>query len=122
MVELDTETIVEGGVTLVQATVTNTRGTSQAVRLENQLEGLSWPPRRAGIEPPEWDGDYWEGTVQPGERRGLGYASPAEPIDQPLTVVDVRRATSADRRRDSRAVLRDLDGWRPPRELLTDRR
>ncbi|CCQ32355.1 DUF7857 domain-containing protein [Halorhabdus tiamatea] len=121
MVELDTETIVEGGVTFVQATVTNTRGTSQAVRLENRLEGPPWPPRRAGIETPEWDGDYWEGTVQPGERRGLGYASPAEPIDQPLTVVDVRRVTSADRR-DTSAVLRDLDGWRPPRALLADRR
>ena len=75
---------------------------------------------RAGIEPAEWDGQDWEGVFQPGERRGLGYASPAEPVDHPLRVVDVRRARSGDRATDAGAVLRDLAAWRPPRDLLTE--
>lgn len=122
MVELDANTIVESGVTFVQATVTNTRGTRQVIAIESHLDGPVWSPNHGRRVVVEWDGDRWEGVLQPGERRGVGFATPAVPIDQPVTVANVRRATSEDLGTDPRAVLRDLDEWRPPRAVLGNQR
>jgi len=122
MVELNANTIVEEGVTFVQATVTNTRGTTQVIRLESCLDGPTWSPNQGQRAAVEWEGDRWEAMLQPGERRGVGFASPAAPVDPPLTVVDVRRAGPDDRGKGPEAVLRDLEEWRPPREIVRDSR
>ncbi|WEL17703.1 Uncharacterized protein SVXHr_1535 [Halorhabdus sp. SVX81] len=121
MVELNADTTVEQGVTFVQATVTNTRGTAQVIRLASQLAGPTWHPQYGTVSAPQWDGDRWESALQPGESRGVGFASPTTPSDPPIAVVDIRRATPADFENDAGAVLRDLDEWRPPRDIVRNR-
>lgn len=121
MVELDTSVERTDGVTFVRATVKNTRGTAQRVRVESRLDGPTWPPRRDGFTAPEWDGDCWEKGMLPGRSHGLGFASPAEPVDPPLEVVTVERV-DPENLRTVEEVLADLDDPVPPREILGGRR
>lgn len=121
MVEVDATTERTAGVTLVRASVENTQTTPQRVRLRNLLDGPTWSPRAGDVPAPEWDGDAWETVLRPGERRGLGFATPADPADPPVEVVSETRAT-ADRERRPGSVLATLDGWAPPRRVVVDRR
>ncbi|MFC4541096.1 hypothetical protein ACFO5R_04025 [Halosolutus amylolyticus] len=118
MVEVDWETDRREGVTFVTATVTNTQTTPQRVRLESRLDGPTWPPRRDGVTAPEWRDDVWEATVEPGHRRGVGFASPAAPTDPPVEIVDVARE-SDDTERTADEVLATLDEWAPTSDVLT---
>lgn len=79
MVEVETAYERRVGVTLVRATVTNTRTTPQFVRLRSTLDGPTWPPGRGRVGALEWNGDTWEGVVEPGQCRGVGFATPATP-------------------------------------------
>lgn len=117
MVEVDASVEHTDGVTLVRATVTNTRGTPQMVRLESRLDGPIWPPRDGGFTAPEWDGDRWERGLTPGESVGLGFASPADPVEPPLEIVDVER-TPPEEFRTAADVLAELDDALPPRDIL----
>lgn len=117
MVDLDTSVERTDGVTLVRATVTNTRGTAQLVRVESALDGPTWPPRHEGFTAPEWEGDCWAKRIRPGECHGLGFASPAEPVDPPLEVVTVERI-DPESLRTVDEVLAELDDPLPPRETL----
>jgi hypothetical protein len=120
---VDVEASVErtDGVTFVRATVSNTRGTAQIVRLESRLDGPTWPPRRGETTAPEWDGDCWEDRILPGRCRGIGFASPAEPVDPPVELVDVERAP-ADEYETAAQVLASLDDPRPPRDVVEGER
>lgn len=121
MVELDTSVERTDGVTLVRATVTNTRGTPQMVRVESQLDGPTWPPRREGFTAPEWDGNCWERGIMPGQCLGFGFASPAEPVDPPLEIVEVER-TPPEAFQTVDHVLADLDDALPPRDIIGEQR
>lgn len=106
-----------GGVTFVTATVRNTLRTAQRVRLRSTLDGPVWPPSRATATATDWDGPVWAGTVEPGGQRGLGFASPAPPVESPLTIVGARRATD-DERGAAGKTLAALDDWAPPASVL----
>lgn len=120
-VVLETETERREGVTLVSATVENALTTTQVVRLEHRLDGPVWPPAERGITEPEWEGETWRMTLPPGRSRGLGFASPADPVDPPLVVETARRATAADDGRPPGSVLAELDDWKPPRSVVERR-
>jgi hypothetical protein len=117
-VDLAYETERQGGVTFVSATVTNPMTTPQVVRLQNRLDGPVWPPREGRTTAPAWDDGTWRATLAPGETRGLGYASPAEPVEEPLAVRSVQRAASGGARQDPSTVLAGLDDWMPPRTAV----
>lgn len=118
MVAVDAECERRNGVTFVRATVTNGRATPQTVCVQSTLEGPVWPPRHGSVIAPEWEERRWTGTVRPGRTRGIGFASPATPLEDPLEIVDVRRGDASDDR-SSRAVLADLEEWSPPRDVLS---
>jgi hypothetical protein len=84
-----------GGVTLVTATLENDGPDSRRVRIESELDGPVWAPRREGVPAAGWDPEA--GTVavtlSPGERTGIGFATPAAPADPPVSIVDAERAT-----------------------------
>ncbi|MCL9812894.1 hypothetical protein [Natranaeroarchaeum aerophilus] len=107
-----------GGVTTVRVILTNDRSTPQTVRLRSELDGPVWPPQRNGVVDAHWTDGVWEATIQPGRNRGVGFASPAPPVDPPVSVVATERhdADAPDRSPD--AVLADLDDWRPTSEVL----
>lgn len=84
-----------GGVTFVEATLENDAPDARRVRVESELDGPVWPPRREGVPAAGWDPD--DGTVavtlSPGECAGLGFASPADPVDPPVSVAGTERAS-----------------------------
>ena len=67
------------GATLVSAIVANPHDEPARYRLENELDGPVWPPRRRGHPVAGWDESGYEGVLGPGERDSLGYAVPAQP-------------------------------------------
>lgn len=121
MVALDSTADRIADVTVVRVLCTNTRSTPQRIRLENALEGPTWPPRRDGIVDPRWNGDCWEGVVHPGRTVGIGFATPTPP-EPPLVAVvssdrvDPDAATGIESTADDR--LAELDGWRPTAAVL----
>lgn len=106
-----------GGVTFVQVKLTNTQRTPQRICFESQLEGPTWPPRDGSVTAPEWNGDQWEGAIPPGVTRGVGFASPAPPVDPPIRVLQAERAASDEAISDAE-VIADLPEWSPPSELM----
>lgn len=119
MIEVDWETRrdVQAGVTFVTATVRNTQTTPQRVRLESQLDGPTWPPRRNGVTAPAWTDRCWEATIDPGRTRGIGFASPAVPTEPAIELLEQSRA--ADDEGCPTDVLAGLDEWEPPSDVLT---
>ncbi|OLZ40012.1 hypothetical protein A6E15_03020 [Natrinema saccharevitans] len=111
MIDLDWETDRIDGVTLVSATIEIAATTPQRVRLESRLEGPVWPPTD-GDRPAAWTDAAWEGVIDPDRRHGIGFASPASPVEPPLAVTDHRRVSS-DRSPRPAAVLASLTGWKP---------
>lgn len=130
MVEVDANYDRRAGVTLVRATVRNTRTTAQLVRLRSALDGPTWPPRHRGVTTPEWTSDTWEGIVEPNQCRGVGFASPAAPVEQDpnaesdshtdslVDVVTVERAP-VEPQDTTREVLAELEEWSPPLEVFS---
>jgi len=121
----DCETVRRNGVTFVRATVTNERGTPQLVRLANRLEGPVWPPRLGDVTAPEWTDGTWEARLEPGQTVGVGYATPAPPLDdeaEDAVEVVSRRRADADQASDPEEVLASLDEWSPPSDALSSRR
>ncbi|TYT63219.1 DUF7857 domain-containing protein [Natrialba swarupiae] len=117
MVELETETDRRDGVTLVRGLVTNTRTTRQLIRLSSRLDGPTWPPRRDGARPAEWTDGCWEGVVEPGRRRGFGFATPTEPTAEPVKLVTARRPDDGERQVPE-AVLAGLEDHAPSRRTV----
>lgn len=106
----------EGGITLVEAVIEGTTPTgSTTVALESRLSGPVWPPRSEGVPIAGWDGTRYETTVE--SRVAVGFASPAEPCDPPVELVESAPATAMDESADADAadVLRALGDPTPPR-------
>ena len=117
MVEVTTDTERREYVTYVRAICTNTRTTPQTIRLESHLDGPIWLPRYHGLDDPAWHENIWEGTVAAGRSRGIGFASPADPVDPPVTLLETRRATDTDTITPA-ARLCALDDWSPTTDVL----
>ena len=117
MVEVETNAERTRGVTRIAVVVTNTQSTPQTVRLRSLLDGPVWPPRRDGVVDPRWNDGVWETTVRPDRSRGIGFASPAPPVDPAVEVVSSDRRVAVDDRTPE-TVLASLDDWRPTNEVL----
>lgn len=120
MVEVDTTVERRCGVTFVAAKVRNTRSTPQRVRVASTLDGPVWPPNDAESQSPEWVDGTWQSTILPGQTRGMGFASPAEPTESPASIVSVSRATGETTDESDEDVLAELDDWSPPSDILLD--
>jgi hypothetical protein len=122
-----TETHRRNGVTLVAVRVEHDGGGTageadergaqpQRVRLANECAGPVWPPREDGLPAPGWDDGGWEGVLAPDEVRPLGYATPGEPSEPPVTVAWTERA--ADGPPDAREAVAEFGDPRPPRDAV----
>lgn len=132
MLDLDCRVQGAGDVTLVGAVVESSAPTPRRVRVESTLDGPIWPPRRDGVPERGWDDEGFEGVVPADGRLAFGFATPAEPTDPPLYVVDHERAsneaTAGKQRRPTvsipeatpAGVLRALGPARPPRDVVPD--
>ncbi|MFB6180056.1 MAG: hypothetical protein ABEI77_10065 [Halorientalis sp.] len=130
MVSLACTTSREDDVTLVTARIENP-DRPRRVRVENQLDGPVWPPRREGVPAAGWTDDGFECLLAADETRAVGYASPAPPADPPLLVVETEPVDpdaieeSADTgtalpsvESSPTAVIRELGSPCPPRDAV----
>lgn len=112
MVNITTDIKRRQGVTLVRATVTNTKSTTQTVTVESQVDGETWLPKRNGTVVPQWTDETWSAVLQPGESRGLGFVTPGDPTDTPVDIVSVSRSEPADMGNEQ--IIASLEEWSPP--------
>lgn len=126
MVPVETETTTLEGVTFVRALVTNTRTTPQVVRLESTLPGPVWPPQNGREDAAEWDGAAWEGIVDAGRCRGVGFATPAEQADADdeaaMRLVSTSRASPDRLEGTADETLSKLDEWVPTNDVVSGER
>lgn len=114
-------------VTLVEVVVTND-GPPRRIRISNELDGPVWPPRTGGIPATGWSKHGYEGLVE--NRRIVGYATPAPPVDPPVSVewleeggTDEQRSChptvpSIEPEPTPNSVCRTLSDPRPPRDAV----
>jgi hypothetical protein len=114
-VQLETEFDRRRGVTLVAARVVNDGDHARRVRVADEC-GSVRPPREDGVPLPGWDDGGWEGVVDAGETRALGYATPARPTDPPVAFAWTERA--ADGEPTTAETFADLGDPRPPRDAV----
>ncbi|WP_327050569.1 DUF7857 domain-containing protein [Halomicrococcus gelatinilyticus] len=129
-----------GTVTLVELVVANPGETAIRVRIGNRLDGPVWPPRTDGVPEAGWDDGGFEGVVDGGDRRSLGYASPGDSDGPPVEVVWTERAgtppedrassdmpggagldpedVAIDTEPTARGAIRTLDDPRPPGDAV----
>lgn len=133
-------TVALDGVTLVSAIVENPHEEAARYRLENELDGPIWPPRRRGIPERGWDESGYESVLGVGERESIGYAVPAPPADPVARIAWTEPADSLDGLGDRNSAtgreatsipsidpagdvagsaLRSFGDPRPPRSVLT---
>ena len=113
---LETETHRRGGVTLVAVRVTNDGDQPQRVRVANRSDGTVWPPRQRGLPEPGWDDGGWEGVLDAGATRALGYATAAPPADPPVEFAWTER--SADGEPTTTEAFAEFGDPRPPRDVV----
>lgn len=113
MVTLDWQQTRRNGTTLVEVLVRSDITTG--VRIESILTPV-WPPRRQGVPVAGWDGNRFEGKIEAGEWLVLGYATPAEPTEQPATVEAIDSDTSIEH--SPRSLVRALGEAKPPRDAV----
>lgn len=118
MTIISTSTKHRHGVTLVRATVTNTKATSQTVTVQTQVEGPTWIPRHNGLSASAWTGNRWSAVLRPGESRGLGFVTPGDPTDSPVEIVSTARSTLTET--NTEQVISSLEAWSPPTPTLTE--
>lgn len=117
MPAVTTSTERRDGVTYVRAVVENDRSTRQRIRCVARVDGsIRTPPSPDGVDG-AWDGDTWTGVLAPGERRGFGFATPAEP-DPPIVAVASSSRRSAESPSRTHRVLERLEDPRPPGRVL----
>lgn len=113
-----------GDVTLVAVRATNTADRPKRVRVANRLDGPVWPPRVGGRPAAGWDDGGYEGVLDAGETRALGYATPAPAVDGEDAVevawVEDAPGCPTDDQPSPGAVVETLGDPRPPRDALPD--
>lgn len=129
MVSLACTASREESVTLVTGSLSNP-DRPRRIRLENCLDGPVWPPRRRGVPAAGWTDDGVEWTLDAGETRALGYATPAPPADPPMVVAEAEpvepdasadfepRVAVPDVEDSVDGVLRTLGSPLPPRDAV----
>lgn len=120
MVEMSSSTKRQNGVTLVRATVRNTKTTTQRVSARSRVDGPTWLPEHNGVPSPEWTKETWTAVLDPGEVRGFGFATPAEPTDTPVEIVSVSRSEETEP--DNEDIIASLEDWSPPNTTTTEKR
>lgn len=118
MATLDWDLDTAGDVTLVHVAVRS--DVTRAVRIENELSGPVWPPRTQGQPLPGWDEDGYVGTVDPESPLLLGYATPAEPADPPVSLAEDTISETVDEEPTPAALVRVLGEAGPPREAVPE--
>lgn len=110
----------ETDVSLIRCRLHNDAAVPRRVRLRSRSDGPVLPPRRGGVPEPGWDADGATVRLGPGERRALGFATPAPAVDPPVEMdVTDPDATDGDGRSPSAtAAARDLGSYRPPRDAI----
>jgi hypothetical protein len=120
MVSIDTNTRVIDGVTLVTVHLTGD-GVARRIRLVHRLDGAVWPPRREGEPEPGWDERGYEGVVPAEGLLALGYATPAPPEQDPVSVeaaTPVRSDADSSTIDEPAGVLQRLGDPLPPRDAV----
>jgi hypothetical protein len=121
-----------GDASLVRCRVRNDGAVSRRVRIDSRFDAPVLPPRRAGVPEGEWDAGGVTLRIDPGERRGVGFAAPATPVDPPVEIGSVEPVDPDECARgeqgpgDDRGIaesaatdaLRGLGDHRPPRAAV----
>ncbi|MGB9964559.1 hypothetical protein [Halobacterium hubeiense] len=115
--DLETTAHRRRGVTLVAVRATNDGEHARRVRVANRCDGPVWPPREQGVPAPGWDDGGWEGVVDAGDAKPLGYATPAPPAEPPAEVAWTERA--AETEPTPAEALADLGDPRPPADAVS---
>ena len=117
------------GVCFVACRVRNDADVPRRVRIDSRLNGPVLPPRRSGVPEAGWDRDGVTLRLESRETRGVGFASPATPVDPPATVVgvdtldavdppDATDVTHEDGELEVAEAIRTLGTHRPPRAAV----
>lgn len=127
---LDTSLEFTSDVTLVALRVTNDASRAQRVRIANRLDGPVWPPRVGGRPAPGWDDGGYEGVLDAGETRSLGYATSAntgasrhdDTTANPVEIAWVEDAPNGppDNPPSPGVVMAELGDPRPPRDVILE--
>lgn len=113
--EHDCTTESVAGATLVRVRVRNEAAVPRRVRVRNELPGPVLPPRREGVPERGWDEDGFEGVLDAGEERILGYACPVDADgDRPIAVASLGRAEGGREVDREDEAVRALGRARPP--------
>jgi hypothetical protein len=121
-----------GDASLVRCRVRSDEAVPRRVRVESRFDAPVLPPRRAGSPADGWDATGVTLRVEPGERRGFGFAVPAPPVDPPVAIAAVDPVDSDASAPDAAAsvsgggdgdptgvdALRELAEHRPPRTAI----
>jgi hypothetical protein len=118
MATFDWDLDTAGDVTLVHVAVRS--DVTRAVRIENELSGPVWPPRTQGQPLPGWDEDGYVGTVVPESPLLLGYATPAEPAEPPVSLAVDANPGTVDEELTPAALVRVLGEAGPPRAAVPE--
>lgn len=115
MATLDWHVRRQDGVTLVELLVTS--DSAEQVRIESHLEPV-WPPRRQGRPVDGWSGTAYEGEVPSSGRLILGFASPAPPVDPPVSIVGSEPVDESEGMATAGDIIRALGDPTPPRGAI----
>lgn len=116
MAALDWQLTHAGDATLVELLVTSE--TDTRVEIESNLQPV-WPPRRRGRLAEGWSETGFTGSVAAGEVLVLGYASPADPVEPPATIVEGEPVDEQPEDPPTpQALVRSLGEAGPPRDAV----
>lgn len=111
------------GVRFVACRVHNEADVPRRVRIDSLLAGPVLPPRRSGVPEAGWDRDGVTLRLDPGERHGVGFASPAPAVDPPVEIAEFESLAGdePESRLDASAeAIRTLGEHRPPGEVVAN--
>lgn len=116
MATLDWQLRETGETTLVELFVTSDVDTR--VEISSNIDPV-WPPRRHNRLAAGWDESGFEGVVTAGEPLVLGYASPADPVDPPASIVGTKPVSRTPEESPTpEELVRALGEAGPPRDAV----
>lgn len=126
-IELSTDVTMVHGVALVTCRIRNRTPVPRGVRVIDQLDGPTLPPRSNGVSAAGWTDSTHETVVPAGETAAVGYACPLDekavaekPVGEPveLDAVGPPSLTDRDDTEELVAHARRLGDGRPPRDAI----